>query len=640
MKKKIFLPTLLIGVVLAGLPLVDFLMGHPLVWLNTETMVALNLVGWSVALTLFFSRLDLTEALVETAERFGIHTGLKSLEHLLERIKWEVYRKRRSLSTDILEKKIASEKELTQTLERIVALSFELLRAESAELALFDSDTGMFHSAFVLGKPFKSSAQAMLSGAIEGEEAKPTPDVLIQPIAFAGSVLGTLRVGLRKRAIPTISDRELMSTLALQAGLAILNAEYSKQLIKMKENADETVKAKTGFLANLSHEIRGPLGIIINAVELVLDELCGPLNEEQIDTLRLVRTNGEHLLELINDVLDYAKVESGNLQPKSEKIVLNNLLKEMGDIVRAQADAKGHKVRFINSEDLLLISCDKRHIRQMLINLLTNSIKYTEEGGLIEIWAERLPAGKIKINVRDSGVGIEESQQYKVFSAFERVSSSYSMKQIGTGLGMPLTKKLCEANGGKIDFSSTKSEGSHFWLIFPALENSSVGKINEREESTPKEAYGKNEVILLVETDEGERKMTERYLEHLGYRVITTTTTQAALELLRKGGVDLLLLDNKLVDRPDENFVSSVRSAARSTLLPIILISSRAFVFDIEKYLKAGIDLCLTKPIAFKDLSRSIRELLESREVKLKRDDTDKEEKLSKSTVKPDDLLH
>ena len=509
----------------------------------------------------------------------------------------------------MVEKKITSKEELSRVLERIVALAYRLLDAESAEIALFDSESNFYHSSFVLGKPFDKSSQAMLSGALAGDEGDPSPEVLVQPIAFAGSVLGSLRVALPKQEIPSIGDQEIMRVLALQSGLAILNAAYSEELVRMKRAADETVKVKTGFLANLSHEIRGPLGIMLNAVELVLDGLCGPISADQLETLRMVRMNGEHLLELINDVLDYAKIESGKVTPQSEELLLNDVLADIANIIRTQAETKSHELIYRKSDELLAIKADRRHLRQMLINLLTNAIKYTPNGGKVELWAERIPGNRIKINVKDSGVGIEESARHKVFSAFERIENSYSMSQSGTGLGMTVTKRLAEVNGGQIDFQSSPGRGSVFWLVFPAVQFDPAGiSVPEQEEG---EAKGRGEVVLLVESNEGERNMIARYLRHVGFKVFAVGSQLEAMDVLRMGPVQLMMIDNRVVDRPHEDLVKAVRETAGSALLPIILVSSRAFVFDIEKYLKSGIDLCLIKPVALKKLGLICRKLID-----------------------------
>lgn len=594
----------------AVVPLLASTRGN-LPWLGEGAIAGINFLGWSVVLACIFAREDLKKGMVRVAKNLGIDTRFKSLESLLSHLIHEVDRKNSSISINLIERKITSKEELSRTLERIVALAFRLLRAESAELALFDKDSGLYHSSFVLGKPFRSSAQAMLSGAMDEDEAKPSPDVMIHPISFAGSILGSLRVALKKGVLPTAGDQEIMRLLALQSSLALINAQFTHELVRMKRVAEESVKAKTGFLANLSHEIRGPLGIMLNAVELVLDGLCGPVTDDQLETLKMIKGNGQHLLELINDVLDYAKLESGKLAPDKVEILVNELLQDIVGVVRTQADAKNHKLSFTCGEDVLAVACDRRHARQMMINMLTNAIKYTPDGGTIDVSAERAPGNKIKINVKDSGVGIEASERYKVFAPFERVENSYSINQIGTGLGMPLTKKLAEMNGGMIDFSSTPGKGSHFWLIFPSIEfNASM--MSEKDQGE-KRVVGNGEAILLVKREEGERAMITRYLGNAGFRLLNAQSQVEALRILQAEKVDLAIIDNNIVDNSPEQVIAAMRADARYSSVPIILLSSRAFVFDIEKFLKLGVDRCLSKPLELKALGLICKELIDSR---------------------------
>lgn len=590
------------------LPVVNSAAGGPIPGLSTNVVAAFNLVAWSLVIAMLLARSEQHLLAQKVARSLGLETRFRSPETLIRAVLGEIERKLAALEGNLVERRISSKEELSRALERVVALAFRLLDAESAELALFDRESGQYHSSFVLGKPFRSSAQAMLSGALEGEEQPIPPDVLVQPIAFAGTVLGSLRVALKRNRLPSNADLEIARLLALQGGLVMVSAQYTDELLRMKRASEETVKAKTGFLANLSHEIRGPLGIIINAVELVADGLCGPVSSDQLETLRMVRTNGEHLLELINDVLDYAKIESGRVNPQPVDILVNDLLTDIGNVVRTQADAKRHTLTVRQGDELLACRCDRRHVRQMLINLLTNAIKYTPDGGTIELWAERAPNNRIKLNVRDSGVGIAEEDRAKVFSAFERIEHAYSSKQVGTGLGMSLTKRLAELNGGVIDFSSAPGEGSHFWILLPTGVTQRAGMQNTQEEQQA--PRGNGEILLLVQQDRGERSMLTRYLLSLGYTVRSCASSAEAQEVLERNKVQIAVIDNDVVDNPEEGVVQLLRSGSSPASIPIVLLSSRAFVFDIEKYLRAGVDRCLSKPLELRDLARTCRELL------------------------------
>lgn len=618
-------------------PALQLLELFPFEIIDLPNLVLTNFCAWILILFFFLNQRKLKNETLKVADELGLDTPhFESLEATTLKVLKELQRKSSSLSINLIERKINSKEELSITLERIVTLAYRLLNAESAEMALFDSASTLYHSSFVIGKPFADNAQAVLSGAVDGAEEKPSPDVLVQPIAFAGSVLGSLRVALKKGTSPTTCDKEILRVVALQSGVAILNASYTDELMRMKRASAESVKVKTGFLANLSHEIRGPLGIMLNAVELVLDGLCGAVTVDQLETLKMVRMNGEHLLDLINDVLDYAKIESGKTTPQPVNLLVNDLLKDMISVMKTQAEKKSHTLLLRESSEALTINIDKRHARQMLINLLTNAIKYTPDGGKIEVWAERAASNRVKINVKDSGIGIEESAREKVFSAFERIENSYSITQVGAGLGMAVTKKLAEVNGGQIDFKSLLNQGSHFWISFPAVQFNALEHSKGEEQTVEESVKGNGEVILLMESNGAERDVTSRYLQSKGFTVIAVSTETEALDVLRLGEVKLVLMDNNLIDRQHEDVIQSIRDAAQSNLLPIILVSSKAFPFDIEKYLKIGIDLCLSKPVSLHKLASVCRKVLDGSSTKVAVKTTTDTAEMQKPSLPPD----
>ncbi len=578
----------------------------------------ISLTGWFLSGLLLLYILSVKKQVRKIAYRYGVeHSSKTPFYTLIRRVLKEITRRNAPLSLNTLSTQIRSPRELSETLERIVKMALELLDGESAELALYDEESGVFHSSFVVGKPFKSSSQASLSAAYLTESQSFSDQVLVQPIAFCGSLLGTLRVALKPGKQLTSGDRVVLELLALQSGLAIINSRYTEQLLKMKKASEENVMAKTGFLANLSHEIRGPLGIMINAVEIILDGLCGQITKDQEETLRMVLTNGEHLLDLVNDVLDYAKVESGKITPVKRTLLINRMLKDVTGAVRKEAESKKHKLICKLSKEELAILCDKRHFRQIMINILTNAIKYTPTGGTIEVWAERVPGQRIKINVKDTGVGIDSSEREKVFMPFERIQDSYSLAQGGSGLGMSLTKKLVEVNDGQIDFSSKKGEGTHFWVVFQS-EDPSQHILEEDSSSLNEKYHGKGETVLYLAKDNPERTMVKKYLENLGYKIAAVHNVGQGIPLLNSGAVDLVIVDNASLESANKKKKKGVQKnpveilREKSSLnMPIVLITTRAFIGDIENYLKAGIDRCLIKPVELKELAKVCRELID-----------------------------
>ena len=581
-------------------------------WLLLAT---LNLLAWWLVARHWLERRRLQLRLLQASTELGMTFRKGDFQTALQRFLTELARKNTSISIDLMAGEIKGRQELSRALERVVSTAYRLLDAKSAELALFDLESGMYHSSLVIGRPMHKSSQAMLSGAVEGDESLPTRDVLVQPIVFAGTQLGSLRVALKERRSPSKLDQEIVRILAIESGVAILNAHYSEELLRMRRVSEESVRAKTGFLANLSHELRGPLGIMLNAVQLLREGLCGQVNAEQLEVLEMVDSSGKHLLELVNDVLDYAKIEAGKLTTTPEAISLSEILTELREVVRRQAESKGHTFTLREVSKDLAARCDRRHFRQMCINLLTNAVKYTPKGGRIELLAERLPGERLRVAVKDSGVGIAMEDQGKIFSAFERIEHVYSTKQEGSGLGLALTRKLAEINGGTVEFRSEFGRGSEFWIVLPA-----AGQSEERPEQAQaheQDAQGLGSKILLLEGDPSERRLVERYLKHLGFELITVSSEKEALAEIRAAEPDLVIVGNESIDSDAAMIVSGLRRESPNRRLPIIVVSSRSFVFDVEKYLRAGIDLCLAKPLALKKLGASCRTLIDQSRGKL-----------------------
>ena len=613
MRVRLTIVGLVLVVALAVVPILHSSSGGRLyAWLDVGTLAGINFFAWMVVLCLLLSREDLSRRAQAIARKFGVGAISDSYEGLLATVMHEMVRKHSAFSPEVIEGKITSKEQLAESLQRVVSHAYKLFDAESAELALLEEETGLYHSSFVMGRPAATGSQAMMcqAGGLNTtvNSSKIGQDVLVHPVSFAGSVLGTLRVALKRGRVPTRADRDILQLLALMSSFAIVNAQYTRELVRLKKVSEESVRAKTGFLANLSHEIRGPLGIIMNAVELVLDGLCGELSKDQIETLSMIKSNSEHLLELINDVLDYAKVESGKVIPQKADVLVNELLQDLAQVVRAQAEAKHHKLVYAPCDEALVISCDRRHGRQMVINILTNAIKYTPDGGVITLWAERASGGKIKIGVKDTGVGIEKADREKVFAPFERIDNSYSVGQTGTGLGMPLTRRLAEVNGASIDFESAPGQGTTFWLTFPAVQFSAFMK--EEGHSELPDAEGRSEAVLLVEAHKGERLMVSKYLSSIGFRVIEAEDKQGILEAFRGKCVRLALLDDKSLEDENGRIVRLVREYGPPDIR-IVLLSSHAFTFDVERFLRQGIDRCVAKPVPLKKLGHVCREVID-----------------------------
>ena len=370
-------------------------------------LACLGCLGWLVTGMLLFHEGLIHERIREAIRDIGVSESNGDLSDVVDHFTKESVRYHRAAYA-FLANPNSQSANLSQNLRRVVELTYKELDARSVELSLFNDEQGMWSQTMLIGDPLTCESQSMLVGEVEksavevlkepGEEPLLT---VAKPVTFAGTLFGVLRVEFRETRQLSKSDREVLHLLAAQGGLLLVDARFTDELLQMRRLGEESTRAKTGFLANLSHEIRGPLGIILNGVELALDGLCGPVSPAMQESLNLIKGSGDHLLDLVNDVLDYAKVEAGKITANQIDMPLQPLLEDLVTVVRSQAVAKGHNLVLESVPAQWGVLVDKRHIRQMLINFLTNAIKYTPEGGNVTVSAEQIGAGRIKILVKD-----------------------------------------------------------------------------------------------------------------------------------------------------------------------------------------------------------------------------------------------
>lgn len=614
MKQPIGLLAVGLAASLAGTPLAYLLsLGE---FSDIEIGLALiNGLGWSLfGIHIWLGR-QLQSVLVKFSELFGFSPRGATLSIELTDVLHEVERWYRASYAFHLTHSVDG-RDLGARLRHVVQLAYADLNANAVQLFLFDNESGRTSQTMTMGYPSGYGAEESVVTAENSQEqsVKNRDDVIIvdQPVSFAGTIFGRLIVEFDLERQLSQSELRTIYLLSTQGALLLIDAHFADELIRMRRMSQESIEAKTGFLANLSHEIRGPLGVVINGIELVQDGYCGEITKEQKETLGMVRKSCDHLLDLVNDVLDYAKVESGKVIPKKADVQLAPLLKDLSNIARSQAIQKKQKVSLVSVDKTLGVSCDKRHLRQMLINILTNAVKYTPEGGEISIWAERVPGGKARISVRDSGIGIPEAEKGKVFGAFERIESEYALSQKGTGLGMPLTLKLAQVNGGSVDFESRSGNGSTFWVVLDAAEiKDEAAESLDVEHELGEKKLGRGEVVLIAQNDQDSRQMIDSYLASQGYSVMSSDTGLEVLKCLKSGDAKLLIVGQEISDMSGEELVKLVRGGSKRDKLPIMMLTSGAFTFEIERLLRMGVDRCLISPVELQELGRNVRSLLD-----------------------------
>lgn len=385
----------------------------------------------------------------------------------------------------------------------------------------------------------------------------------------------------------------------------------SEELVKAKKAAEEANKAKTAFLATMSHEIRTPLNGVVGMTSLLMD---ANLNEEQYETLETLKASSDSLLQTINDVLDYSRIESGKLDFKESLFYIKKLVDETLSLIKFEARKKGILLNAVYDDDVpQFIRTDETRLRQILSNLLYNAIKFTEYGSIsiqVSCMEQKGDNIRLKFRVQDTGVGIPAEEQAKLFDEFTQVDNSYSRKFTGSGLGLAIVKKLVTLLEGEVSVESEMNKGSIFNFTIKARVASSVPETDDPENSTSLEAEyiaGEHPLkLLLVEDNDINRKLIVIYLERLGCVADIAKDGIEALRMISKNTYEAILLDVSMPKMDGFQVAQAVQKMEHTPLPYIIGISANAFKEDVSKAHEIGMNDYIVKPIYFKDLKERL----------------------------------
>jgi signal transduction histidine kinase len=290
--------------------------------------------------------------------------------------------------------------------------------------------------------------------------------LLAVPLLLEQRILGALTVWRRESGSFSPEVVNLLETFATQSALALQNARLFRELADKGRQLELASQHKSEFLANMSHELRTPLNAIIGFSEVLIQHMFGELNEKQDEYLKDIYASGQHLLSLINDILDLSKIEAGRMELTPAPFHLPSALENAVTLVRERAARHAIALHLDLDPRLGELVGDERKVKQVLLNLLSNAVKFTPEGGRISVKAG-LTDGAVEISVTDSGIGIAPEDQAAIFEEFRQVGSDDARKQEGSGLGLTLARKFVELHGGRIWVESEVGRGSTFTFTLP-----------------------------------------------------------------------------------------------------------------------------------------------------------------------------
>jgi len=378
-------------------------------------------------------------------------------------------------------------------------------------------------------------------------------------------------------------------------------AQAEAELKKAKEAAERASQAKSEFLANMSHEIRTPLTGIIGITDMALGTT--PRREH----LEMIAQSAQSLLGIVNDILDLSKIEAQKLEFYIEDFDLHTLMEKIISDFLLRAEKKGLELNLSILPDVpRYVNGDAGRLRQVVVNLIGNAIKFTHQGEIvlkIKKIDENTDSAVLLFSVKDTGIGIPKNKLTELFHNFNQLDSSYSKKYGGTGLGLAISKKLSEMMGGTIGVQSKENQGSTFYFT------AKFRIASEKRMTAPEEDHGENIQarlnILLAEDNAFNQKIMSYFLAKAGHDAVIVSNGKEVLEALKIQQFDLILMDVQMPEMDGIETTKAIRSAENP--IPIIALTAYAMKGDRERFLDAGMDDYLSKPVKLEDLSKAIR---------------------------------
>jgi PAS domain S-box-containing protein len=465
----------------------------------------------------------------------------------------------------------------------------------------------------IVGMTFRDLLEKALSSGILDLSNETRDQLLERWLGYHHSPNGSIEIRsgtgryLRVTEIKT-AEAGTVSTIA-DVTDDVVRAE---ELRRAREVAEAASAAKSEFLSSMSHELRTPLNAILGFAQLLERDRKRPLDEKQLERLGHVLSGGEHLLRLIDDVLDLARIEAGRIAVSCEPVNVREVVDELVAALGPMAARENITVEVNAPGELPDAFADRTRLTQILMNFGSNAIKYNKQGGHVKITLRQLDRQQLRVCVADDGIGIPPDKQDKIWEPFQRAGQETGPIE-GTGIGLTITKRLAELMQGRVGFTSQLGHGSEFWVDLPIRTDSTIA-VDARGNSVARSALAASataHTIIYVEDNPSNIAFMRDLMEELpNVELLTAPTAEIGLEMIRAHKPALVILDVHLPGMSGIEAALRLRNDPETAAIPVIGLSAAALLKDTARAKEAGFDRYLTKPIKVQELTAVLEELL------------------------------
>ena len=528
---------------------------------------------------------------------------------------------------------VSSTLDLEEVLKTIVTHAVQLSETDGGSIFEFDQDTQEFRvrTTYGTGADLVRALRAARirlgetaigrSAALRRPQALPdldmeTPDphieqllrhgwksMLAVPLLREDRILGALVVRRKRPGEFAVETAELLERFASQSALAIQNAHLFREIGEKSRQVEVASAHKSEFLASMSHELRTPLNAVIGFSEVLLDGMFGELNDKQREYLNDIRDSGRHLLELLNEILDLSKIEAGRMELEPGAFSLVEVLERGMAMVRDRAAQHSLELALEVEPGVDVIVADQLRIKQVILNLVTNAVKFTPDGGRVKVRAREFE-GRLEVTVRDTGIGIAPEDREKIFQSFQTGGRDAKAEE-GTGLGLTLSRKIVELHGGRIWVESEVGRGSTFGFTLPLRSHEADDGHVAPRPPTRERAASSDDVptILLIEDEENSIDLLSLHLGGAGFAVEVARDGRAGLESVRKLRPAGIVLDIVLPELDGWDVLAALKADPELADIPVIVVS---MLDERGKGFALGASEYLVKPVGRREVQNAL----------------------------------